>query len=127
MDDKNKKMKSPERGVPPKEERVEIVGDAGSVPEKREILKEEKLISDELKREIELMELDEELKDEAKNKAKKIGFLGEKEKIERLLQIAREKGVVFAIQTAKAMNDPYLLDIFHDMLAREGYYKQFMK
>ncbi|MFH1968176.1 MAG: hypothetical protein ABIJ84_02220 [bacterium] len=126
MDDKNKEELK-RREISASEQRIELEKDAGTVPEKREILEEEKLISEELKREIELMEMNEELKDEAKNKAKKIGFLGEKEKIERLLQIAREKGVVFAIQTAKAMNDPYLLDIFHDMLAREGYYKQFMK
>ena len=74
-----------------------------------------------------MMELDEKLKAEAKTKAEKIEFLGEKQKIEHLLEIAREKGVVFAIQVAKKMNDPYLLDIFHDVLAQEGYYKKFTK
>ena len=69
-----------------------------------------------------MMEVDDATKDEAKKKADKIEFLGEKEKIEHLLQIAREKGVVFAIQVAKKMNEPYLLDILHDTLAREGFY-----
>jgi len=51
----------------------------------------------------------------------------EKEKIEHLLEMAREKGVLFAIQVAKKMNEPFLLDTLHDALAREGYYQKFMK
>ena len=41
-----------------------------------------------------------------------------------LLQIARDKGVIFAIQLVRKMNEPYLLDVFHDTLAREGFYKK---
>ena len=47
--------------------------------------------------------------------------------IKKLLEIAREKGVVFAIKVAKSMNDPFLLDTLHDALAKEGYYKDFVK
>jgi hypothetical protein len=72
------------------------------------------------------MELDDKAKSEAEAKAEKIDFLGEKEKIERLLDIAREKGLVFAIQVARKMNEPYLLDILHDTLAQEGFYKDFL-
>lgn len=98
------------------------------VPERREkIAAEEKLISAELRKEIEMMELDDKSKAEAEKKAEKIEFLGEKEKIEHLLEIARTKGVVFAIQVARKTNEPYLLDILHDMLAKEGYYKDFTK
>jgi len=125
MDDKNEQIKPPERKILESEQRVEFKREAA--PEKKEISQEEKLISDKLKKEIEMMELDEKLKAEAKTKAEKIEFLGEKQKIEHLLEIAREKGVVFAIQVAKKMNDPYLLDIFHDVLAQEGYYKKFTK
>ena len=81
----------------------------------------------ELRREIELMEVDEKTKEEAEKKAKKIEFLGEEDKIEHLLQIAREKGLVFAISVARKMNEPYLLDVLHDTLAREGFYKDFTK
>lgn len=73
-----------------------------------------------------MMELDDKAKSEAEAKAEKIDFLGEKEKIERLLDIAREKGLVFAIQVARKMNEPYLLDILHDTLAQEGFYKDFL-
>lgn len=95
--------------------------------EKREVSPDEKIVADQLRKEIELMETDETLKKEAETKAQKIEFLGQKEKIKHLLQIAREKGVVFAIQVAKRTNDPYLLDILHDILAKEGFYKDLTK
>jgi penicillin-binding protein-related factor A (putative recombinase) len=73
------------------------------------------------------MEIDDNLKKEAEQKANKISFLGDDEKLKHLLQISREKGVVFAIKVAKSMNEPYLLDTFHDLLAKEGFYKDFVK
>ncbi|MSU54748.1 MAG: hypothetical protein EXS48_02890 [Candidatus Staskawiczbacteria bacterium] len=48
-------------------------------------------------------------------------------KIEKLLQLTKQKGVIFAVAVAKKMNDPYVLDTLHDTLAKEGYYKEFIK
>lgn len=45
--------------------------------------------------------------------------------IKLLLETAKKKGVVEAVAAAKKINDPYLLDIFHDVLAKEGLYKKF--
>jgi len=95
--------------------------------EKKEISSDERAVMEQLKKEIDLIELDEKSKAEAEKKAKKIEYLGEKEKIEHLLQLVREKGVVFAVQVAKKMNEPYILDIFHDILSKEGYYKKMGK
>jgi hypothetical protein len=95
--------------------------------EKMEIFADEKAVDQELRRELDMMEMDENLKKEAQEKANKIQFYADDEKIKHLLRIAREKGIVFAIQTAKKMNDPYLLDVLHDVLAKEGYYKDFTK
>jgi len=95
-----------------------------NIVERKELSQDEKRVSAELRREVELMELDENLKKEAEKKAEKIEFLGEKEKVGHLLQMAREKGITFAIQVARKMNDPYLLDILHDTLAQEGFYKK---
>jgi hypothetical protein len=89
--------------------------------------KEDRIISAELRREIEMMQLEENTKAEAEAKAEKISFLGEKEKLEKLLEIARHKGVIYAIHMAKKMNEPYLLDLLHDTLASEGFYKDFTK
>jgi hypothetical protein len=90
-------------------------------------LAEKSNIASQLRREIEMMELDDNLKEEAKKKAKKIEFLGEQEKIEHLLEIAKEKGILVAIQTAKETNDPNILDILHDLLSKDEYYKDFIK
>ncbi|OGZ71409.1 MAG: hypothetical protein A2998_02710 [Candidatus Staskawiczbacteria bacterium RIFCSPLOWO2_01_FULL_37_25b] len=139
MDDKDKKeqIKAPlpsqslpgenwekNRKISAGEQRVEFRREGEPVTEKREISKDEKIVADELRREIELMEVEGGLKEQAKKKAQEIEFLGEKEKIEHLLKIAREKGVVFAIKIAKEMKDAYILDTLHDILAREGYYKK---
>lgn len=124
--DKQEQIKGEERRIPASEQRVEFGKEAGPAPEKKESVYE-KAVSEELKREIELMELDDKTKSEAKKTAEKIEFLGEKDKIEHLLKIAQEKGLVFAIKVAKSMNDPYILDILHDILAKEGYYQKFIK
>jgi len=123
--DKQEEIKIPERQDSADQRAPEL--EMAPAPERKETLPEEKIVADELRREIEMMKIDDKLKDEAKKKAQKIEFLGEKEKIEHLLELAREKGIVFAVNVAREMKDPYLLDIFHDILAREGYYKDFTK
>jgi len=113
--------------IPAGEQHIEFKKEAEPAPEKKEVLSQDKLVAEELKREIEMMDLDENLKKEAEEKAKKITFLGDDQKLEHLLKIAKEKGVVYAVKVAKDMNDPFLLDTFHDLLAREGMYQNFTK
>jgi hypothetical protein len=84
-------------------------------------------VAEELRREIDLMNIDENLKKEAEQKANKIQFLADDDKLKELLRMAREKGVIYSVQVAKKMNDPFLLDAFHDLLAKEGYYQKFVK
>ncbi|TSC94765.1 MAG: Uncharacterized protein CEN87_299 [Parcubacteria group bacterium Licking1014_1] len=123
-----KEIKKTKREISAGEQRVKFSEEAEEIAEKKEdSLENETIVAEQLKREIEAMEIDDSLKEEAKKKAEKIDFLGEKEKIERLLEIAKEKGVVFSVQVAQNMEDPFILDIFHDILAKEGYYKQFIK
>jgi hypothetical protein len=45
-------------------------------------------------------------------------------KIARLLDLAKEKGVDFAINVAKGLDDPYLLDILHDKIIEKGIHKE---
>jgi len=121
------KIKNPEKGISASEQRIEFRKENEQIIEKKEISNDEKIIADELRREIEMMEVEGDLKEQAKKKAQEIEFLGEKEKIEHLLKIAREKGIIFAIKIAKEMKDAYILDTLHDILAKEGYYKNFSK
>ena len=37
-------------------------------------------------------------------------------KLQHLVNVAFERGLVDAITLARAMNDPYMLDAFHDLL-----------
>jgi len=118
-------VESPEKGIP-KPENIPVPERENNI-EKQELNKEDKIISEQLKREIELMDVDDDLKKRAEQKANKISFLADDKKLKNLLRVAKEKGVIFAIQVAKKMNDPFLLDTLHDTLAREGYYKDFIK
>jgi hypothetical protein len=124
---KEEKINNLEKKISASEQRIEFNKEKELVVEKKEISNDEKIIADELRREIEMMEVEGDLKEEAKKKAQEIEFLGEKEKIEHLLKIARGKGIIFAIKSAKEMKDAYILDTLHDILAREGYYKNFSR
>ena len=73
---------------------------------------------------IENMDLSDGLKQQTQSSAQDIKSLKEEEKIKKLLELAKAKGVVYAIHTAKKMNDAYVLDILHDQLAKEGLYKK---
>ncbi len=96
--------------------------------EKKELLAEkERAIREKLEEEIAKMALNPNLEEKAKKKAVQIRFLGKKGKLQRLLDIAEEKGVAFAIGVAKSLRDPYILDALHDILARDKLYKKFKK
>ena len=120
-------IKTPEKKTSATEQAVHFDWEKDKKVEKKRISEDDKIVSAELRREIELMQLSDEEKKGADKIVSKIEFLGEKEKIEHLLKIAREKGLVYAIQVARRMNEPYLLDVLHDTLAREGFYKKIMK
>jgi len=93
--------------------------------EKTEANAEDKeMVRQELMREIEAMDTDPSLAKETEDKARSLGSFAADKILEHLLQIARDKGVVYAIKVANQMNDPFILDTFHDLLAKEGYYKK---
>ena len=80
-----------------------------------------------IKKEIENADLDDSIKMQAQSAANDAKLLDEQEKLKTLLQTAQQKGVMFALQVAKNMDDPYILDLLHDMLVKGGYYKKFKK
>lgn len=80
-----------------------------------------------LREKIENIELADHVKQQASAQANAITSLSEEEKMKSLLKAAKQKGVVYAVALAKKMNDPYILDMLHDALAKEGHYKEFLK
>ncbi len=126
QDNQNKELKTEKKEISATEQQVKFENEP-AVKEK-EISPEEKNVADQLRKEIELMKLDPELEKEAENKAKEMEFLGEADKIEYILQVARQReDPVLAVKLAIKTKDPFILDIVHDTLAKEGYYKNFMK
>lgn len=64
---------------------------------------------------------------EAKKETVKIKKMDSQGKLQRLLVIARDKGVVFAVKVARDLGDPYALDMLHDVLAKDENYKKLMQ
>lgn len=95
------------------------------VADGKEALSQEQV--NELRKKIETMDLGDDVRQRAKTQSHQIESLKEEEKIKNLLKITKEKGVVYAVTVAKNMNDPYILDTFHDRLIEEGYYNEFLK
>ncbi len=107
-------------------EKIELPIETKETSEKKEF-NEKEIIDRQIRQEIENMDLSGSQKKETQIHADKIKLLKDQEKIKNLLSIAQRKGVIFAVNVAKKMNDPFILDTFHDTLAKEGYYKEFLK
>lgn len=126
--DKPNQIKNLEKEALMQEQKDAVPEKQENIAEKPEISSTEmEAIKEELRREIELMDQDPALKKESEDKARKIGSFAADKILEHLLEIAQQRGLIFALSTAKKMNDPYVLDTFHDLLAKEGYYKKFVK
>jgi len=95
--------------------------------EAKEAVESDRALREKLEQEIAKMRLDPDADDEAEEQAKQIEALDVEGKAKRLLAMAQEKGLAFAVKTAEKMNDPYLLDVFHDILAKQGLYQKFEK
>jgi len=127
VDSDNKEIEG--REISASEQSIHLPGEKkeGSTEQVEMSSAETEMIREELRREIELMDTDPGLKKQAEDKARVIGSLATDQMLEHLLEVAREKGLVSAIFVAKKMNKPDVLDTFHDLLAREGYYKKFAR
>lgn len=133
IDDKNEPSGSPEKNELQREghefknaseKKVDTVFESKESSEKKESTEAD---TKKIRQEIESADMDDTLKASALTNAQKLTSLKEREKLKALLQIAANKGVVYAVRVAQKMNDPYVLDAFHDLLAKEGYYKDFLK
>ncbi len=49
-----------------------------------------------------------------------------KKQVRDLLAIAEAKGLEKSISEARKMNDPFLLDVYHDVVAQDQAYKKFL-
>jgi hypothetical protein len=79
---------------------------------------------EELQKEIEKVSQSPQGQQDIKQKVAQIKDLDTQGKLSRLLSLAQERGVAFAISVAKEMNDPYLLDTLHDGIIEKGIHKK---
>lgn len=63
---------------------------------------------------------------QARRQAEEMQSETEQGKIQRLLEIAETRGLAFAVETAKKMNDFALLDKFHDALVENQLFKKYL-
>lgn len=105
---------------------VGIPEEKKEVFERKELTEEEKEEKEKLMEMVQKMKPPPQAKEEVKKEAEKIKLLTVKGKIKHLLDLAQAKGLSLAVAVARSLNDPYLLDIFHDILAKEGLFKKFL-
>ena len=105
----------------------ETVEHKEKVSENIELHEKAKEARGEIEKEIEKIRLSPQAKVQIQKQAEDIKKQAVKSKIQHLLDLAQTQGIVFAVAVAKKMNDPYLLDLFHDNLAKQGIFKKFLE
>ncbi len=106
------------------EKNIEGANDILSNPEvESEIFPEDSVTL--LKKKVEEINLEEEMKPQVGGKVQDAQDLEDEEKIQYLIKLAQTKGAIFAVKVAQKMDNPYVLDSLHDALIEQGYYKKF--
>ncbi len=93
-----------------------------------EDLKKDKIL-EKLREDLDKLEFKDKSEEDIKKEKKQIitTSLEKREVFKKLIKIAKEKGVAHAVAIAKKMNDPFIIDVLHDILAQEGFYNKFEK
>lgn len=69
-----------------------------------------------------------EIVEQAQKEAGQIDRIDGKEaKLRRLLDVAEQQGVVYAVVVAQKMQNHFALDTLHDIFARDAFYRKFKK
>ncbi len=111
---------------------IDIVSDDEVLSSAQEILVSPEVTENEpedsvtlLKKKVEAMELEEEMRPQVGAKVQDAQDLDDEEKIQYLIKLAQTKGAIFAVKIAQKMDNPYILDSLHDALIENGQYKKF--
>jgi len=94
---------------------------------KRELSEEERVEKEKLKEEIEKLSISPEKEIEALKEAEEIKERDAEGKIKYLLNLAQDKGLDYSIKVAEKTGDALLIDLFHDILVKEGLFRKFLK
>ena len=102
--------------------------ETGGVESTREIEgdKEKEKTREEIAAELEKVKLSPQAKTQTQKQADDIKKESEQGKIQRLLEMAETQGLAYAVEVAKKMDSPLLLDKFHDVLAENKLFKKYL-
>jgi len=105
----------------------ETIEEREKVLEKRELTEQEKETRKELEKEIKKVKLSPQAKVQAQKQAEDIKKGTVQGKIQHLLDLSQSQGLAYAVEVVRKMDDPYLLDLFHDTLVKEGLFRKFLE
>ena len=125
--EKVEKEREIEKQYPEKRVDFDAERDIEKLVTSQEINEQKEKIKSELEKEIEKVKLSPQVKTQAQQQADDINRQGAQGKIKHLLDLAQTKGLAYSIEVAKKMNDAYLLDLYHDELAKNSRYKEFLE
>ena len=98
----------------------------GRILEKEKLSREEKEPRKELEKELQKIKLSSQEQVQVQKEAEDLKKQTAEGKIKRLLDLAQSKGLAYSVEVVKKMDDAYLLDVFHDTLAKGGLFKKFL-
>lgn len=89
--------------------------------------KEERETREEIAAELEKVKLSPQAKAQTQKQADDMQKESEQGKVQRLLEITEEQGLVYAVEVAKKMNNHLLLDKFHDALVENKLFRKYLE
>jgi len=98
-----------------------------TVSEKEELTEEEIVSKKELEQELQKVKLSSQAQVQAQKQAEDMKKGTVQGKIQHLMDLAKAQGLAYAVEVARKMDDPYLLDLFHDTLAKDSLFKKFLE
>jgi hypothetical protein len=66
------------------------------------------------------------LESQAQDQADDLKPLKDDQKVKILLQLAKKRGIIYAVGVARKLDNHYVLDALHDKLEESGLYKDFI-
>lgn len=103
---------------------VEVEGIEGT--REKEGDKEKRETREEIAAELEKVKLSPQAKAQTQKQADDMQKESEQGKVQRLLEITEEQGLVYAVEVAKKMNNHLLLDKFHDALVENKLFRKYL-
>jgi len=125
--------KKQEIGKMAEQERERVIDDVyekslETFKEQEPILEKERVTAEELEKVRQGLLVQVADEEEVKKEAKKIDAIDDLGgRINKLVEVAKEQGIFFAVEVAKKSSDPYTLDVFHDLMAKDGFFQRFKR